>query len=430
MIGPPGGGRRLAVADLERGRAGWVVAALGVAVAVLPAVGWRIPDDRGVPYPVALTAGSAAAVAVLAAWRWRGSGNRRRGPVGTPVGPVELLALITGVAAVLGVLTILPTQPLRDLGVYLRAGEAFAAGEPVYLDRLVEAVPADRTAYPFLYPPPLLPLFAAVAAAPRALADSAWVVGSVAALLVALRAIGLPWRWAVAALAWRPVFEGLWVGNVSVPLLACLALAVRYPWALAIPPAVKPYSVTATLWLVRERRWCPLLGGVAAVGLIMAATLPLTGLEAWWQWLAGLDWFARSQPLLAEYLYGIALPRFVGPGPAVAVGLVVLVAALMARGREGLARLGLATPAISPSVFVHGLLVAIPALLALRPAILWVGLAAMAFGATAGSWIGPGLAVAAWVLPALRRSSAELGRPGVPDPLAGAAGPWREDAAG
>ncbi|HEX5588768.1 MAG TPA: glycosyltransferase 87 family protein [Candidatus Limnocylindrales bacterium] len=426
MTRPPGGGRRLAIPDLESGRAAWVVAALGVAAAILPAAGWGVPDDRGVPYPVALAAGIAAAVALLAAWRLRGERTGRRGSGGPPVGPLEALALVTGVAAVLGVLTILPSQPLRDLGVYLRAGEAFAAGEPVYLDRLIQAVPADRTAYPFLYPPALLPLFAVLAAAPRLLVDAAWILGSVAALLAALRAIGLPWRWAVAAIAWRPVFEGLWVGNVSVPLLACLALAVRYPWALAVPPAVKPYSATATLWLVRERRWRPLLGGVAGVGLVVAATLPVTGLDAWWQWLAGLDWFARSQPLLAEYLYGIALPRFLGPGPALAAGLIVLAAALVARGREGLARLGLATPAISPSVFVHGLLVAIPALGALRPAVLWVALAAMAFGATAGSWLGPALAVAAWATPTLRRSSAELRRPGVPDPLAGAAGPWPE----
>jgi hypothetical protein len=102
----------------------------------------------------------------------------------------------------------------------------------------------------------------------------------------------------------------------------------------------------------------------------------------------------------------------------------VLVAALVVRGRDGLARLGLATPILAQSVFLHGLLVALPAMMALRPAVLWLGLASMSFGPTPGSWLGPGLAIASWALPVLRRSAAELGRPHVPDPLGGAAEPW------
>jgi len=405
--------------DLEAGPAGWLACLAGVALAVLPAGDWRVPDDDGLPYPLAFALAGVVALAALLAKRWR-AGQR---PLASPL---EVLATLTGVAALLGILTILPTQPLRDLGVYLRAGDAFAAGAPVYLDRIVDAVPADRSAYPFLYPPALLPAFATLAAAPRLLVEAGWVAGSLSALVLALRAFGLPWRWALAALAWRPIFEGLWVGNVAVPLLACLAVAVRHPSALVLPPVAKAYSGTATLWLIRERRWRSLGLGMLVASFAVAATLPLTGVELWHRWLGGLDWFARSQPVLPGYLYGIALPRYLGPVPALVLGLLVLAFALVARGREGLARLGLATLALSASVFVHGLLVAIPALGGLRPAILWPGLAAMAFGATGAAWVGPGLAAASWGLPLLRRSSAELGRAGVPDPLAGAAGPWPE----
>jgi hypothetical protein len=158
-------------------------------------------------------------------------------------------------------------------------------------------------------------------------------------------------------------------------------------------------------------------------------TLPFTGLDQWREWLAGLDLFARSQPLVPDYLYGIALQRWLPPAVALALGVAVLGLALVPRGLDGLARLGLATPVLSPSVFVHGFLVAVPAFLALRPAVLWLALAAMSFGQSAWWWVGPAIAVASWGLPALRRADrggvADRTRAAtVPDPLAGAPGPW------
>jgi hypothetical protein len=410
--------------DLEDGRAGWLVCVIGAVAAVVPAASWKIPDYRGIPYPLVFALGGVAALGALYVVRWRGrlrhGSPSRRGLIK----PLEALAVLVGVAATLGVVTIVATQPLRDLGVYLRAGDAFARGAPVYLDHLVQSVPTDRSLYPFLYPPPLLPLLALLVALPRPLVDVAVMGGSLAAVVFALRTFGLPWRWVLAAIFTRPVFEGLWVGNVAVPLLACLAIALRHPSALVIPPLAKAYSATASLWLIRERRWRSLALGSAGVAVVVAATLPMTGIDAWWAWLAGLDWFARSQSTLPDYLYGIALQRYVGPAIGLGIGLLVLAAALLARGRDGLGRLGLATPVLSPSVFGHGLLVALPAMGVLRPAILWIALASMAFGTTAGSWIGPAITVAAWVLPDLRRSSADLGRAGVPDPLDGADGAW------
>ena len=412
-----GSAARARFPDLETGRAGWLICLIGVVAAVVPASDFNVPDYQGVPYPLAFAIGGVVALGLLGAARWRSAGR-------PDVGPVEALATLTGVAAILGVLTLLPTQPLRDLGVYLRAGSAFAAGGPVYLDHVLAAIPVDRTQYPFLYPPMLLPVLAVLSALPRPVVDVLWVAGSLATLVIALRAFGLPWRWVVLALAWRPVSEGLWVGNVAVPLLSCLALAFRYPSLLVLPPVFKAYSATATLWLIRERRWRALVLGLVAVALALAVTLPLTGIDLWRSWIAGLEWFARSQPGLPTNLYGIALPRFIGAGPALVAGVAVLVGALLVGGRLGLARLGLATPFLAQSVFMHGLLVTIPAVGALRPAILWVALASMAFGGSVGAWIGPGLAVASWLFPVLRRSAAELGRPRIPDPFDGATAAW------
>ncbi|MEO7664216.1 MAG: hypothetical protein ABIV26_03755, partial [Candidatus Limnocylindrales bacterium] len=51
--------------DLEGGAGGWAVTALGAAVLVLPSAGWRIPDEQGMPYPMAFGMGAAAAIAGL-----------------------------------------------------------------------------------------------------------------------------------------------------------------------------------------------------------------------------------------------------------------------------------------------------------------------------------------------------------------------------
>ncbi len=411
-----GAGRRSGVAGvvdaLERTRFGWVATLIGLALVVLPDADWRIPDEHGVPYPAAFAASAVVAILALTL-------VTRRSAARWP-SPFETLAAFVAVGVVLGALTVAWSQPLRDLGVYLHAGDAWRRGAPVYLDHLLTAPPADRSQYPFLYPPPVLVAFGIVGALPGPAVIAAFELASVALVVAALRVFGLGWRWVVAALLWRPVLEGLWVGNVAVPLVACLAFAPRVPAALALPPLAKAYSGVTTLWLVRDRRWTALGAAILVVGAIVVVTLPFAGLDRWREWVAGLDWFARSQPLVRDYLYGIALQRWLAPAVAIAIGVAVLALALVPRGVEGLARLGLAAPVLSPSVFVHGLLVAVPALLDLRPAVLWIALAAMSFGPSAWWWVGPGLAVASWAVPSLRREATSGSRTAqgaaIPDP--------------
>ena len=121
---------------------------------------------------------------------------------------------------------IIATLGLRDLTLYLRAGERFASGGRVYLSEVTFGG-SDLTGLPFLYPPPTLPIAALLSALPDWLVGGLWVAASVAALLIALRLFGLPWRFAVLFLAWPPVFEGLWVGNVASFLLLFFAVT---PW--------------------------------------------------------------------------------------------------------------------------------------------------------------------------------------------------------
>ena len=378
------------VAALEQGRSAWLLPLIAGVLAVGPSLPWSVPDVRGVPFAAAW-----AAVAVIGAIAVTGVRGRRPSAFDATV-------IVVAAAAVVSDLTLLPTQVLRDLDVYLRAGDAWLSGRAVYLDHVVTTVPDDRSLYPFHYPPLVLPLVGALAALPRELVHVAWPIASAALALVALRSLGLAWPWAAAALLWRPFAEGLWVGNVAVPLLAAFVLAPRAGWLLALPGLFKVYAAIPALWLLRERRWRDIvIAGALAIALAIG-TLPLVGFDAWPAWLAGLAWWDASIPALGSYVSGIALSQWLSRPVALALAALCLVLALRARGTEALWRLGITMPVASPAVFSHGLLTALPAILRLRPVVLWLASAATATAPGPVFWIAPALAVLSWFWPALR----------------------------
>ncbi len=382
------------VAALERGRTAWLLPLLAAGLAVGPALGWSVPDDRGIPFATAW-----AGVAVLGAIAVAGVRGRRPSAL-------EAAVVVVAAAVVVGDLTLLPSQALRDLDVYLRAGDAWVVGGSVYLSHLVSAVPEDRSLYAFHYPPLTLPFFGVLAALPRELVHVAWPAATAALALVAFRSLGLAWRWAFAALLWRPVAEGLWVGNVAVPLLAAFVLAPRAGWLLALPGLFKVYAAVPAIWLLREWRRRDIGVAAAVVAAPAIGTLPLVGLDGWRAWLAGLAWWDASIPALGSYASGIALAQWLSLPIALALAAGCLVLALRARGTKGLWRLGIATPIASPAVFSHGLLTALPAILELRPVILWLALAATATAPGPVFWVAPALVIVSWFWPALRRGTA------------------------
>jgi hypothetical protein len=403
---------------------GWAIVGILGAYILLVTRTRSVPIGPGVEYWPAWIALVVATVlfASLAARRLRPSVPWLR--------PVEAAAILALTAMVLTDLT-MAYQPLRDLGIYLKAGQHFLAGTPVYLQAAITERPADLTNYPFLYPPLTLPIFSALSLLPVLVAQTLWVGFSLGLGLLALRIIGLPLRWLVFVALWPPLFQGLWVGNVAVPALALFALA---PWlgaGLVAGAIFKSYTGILALWLARERRWSQLASGVAAIAVLALVTLPFVGVGAWQAWIEALRLYQASQRDL-PVLYGFGLPGFVPIWAFLALAVAAVLAALRTSGREGLARLGTATIVASPSLFGHGLLVAVPSMLTLRALWLWLAIGITSAPDGLQWWWAIGLIAASWFVPGLRRPAAAAAGPaegdadGLLHPLAVGRGPWPE----
>ena len=367
-------------------------AVLFLVVYILVAVyDWRLPGRDGTSFGPVWVAGSSVVVVALRLVRGRWE-------------PVAALAACTSVAALLTDLVQFNGQLLRDLGIYLRAGAQFAAQAPVYLSTVLTEAPVDKTTYPYLYPPPTLPIVAVLAALPRTLVEAGWVVGSILVAVWGLRRVGLPTRWAIAALLWPPFFQGLYVGNVVVPAFALFAAAPWFGAGLVLAAAFKPYSAIAALWLVRERRFGQIVRGGAILAGLALVTLPLVGVDSWRDWLDGLRLYALSQPQVPALL-GLSLGAYLPGWLPLVAALAAIGWAWLGRGLEGLARFGVATVVGSPSLFAHGFVVALPAFLELNPVALWLALGITSVAPGLGWWLSIVLVVVASVATVLRRST-------------------------
>jgi hypothetical protein len=331
---------------------------------------------------------------ILAAGRVTGLSGRR------PTALVVLVAL--AIAAMLETdIRLIDSVFDRDLLLYLRAGSSLLHGLPVYTDVVLHQAPLDPTLLPFVYPPVTLPLLAILSVLPTRLTELAWMVLAVGASVTALRCFGVRWPWMPVLLVWPPFVQGFWTGNANTILLLAFAAAPLAPSLLALPPLVKLQLGLTGLWLPRERRWRALGRGLAVVAVLLLVTLPIVGLAAWQDWLRGLAAFAETAANIRP-LQGLALTRFVGPAAAGVLAVAVVVVALSRRGRDGLAALGLASLAIAPTLYLHGLTPSLAGLLRLRGTVLWFVLAVTAsFTRGQNWWLVVGVLVVAPLIPVL-----------------------------
>lgn len=320
------------------------------------------------------------------------------------VSPTQMMAIeVLATAVVEDYLSWRGGGDLRDLHLYLIAGANFMNHAAVYATTAIHSYPSDGFEFlPFLYAPPTLPFFGVLSQLPRGLVDVLWLGGSLAAVLVSLRAFGLAWRWAFAALIWTPIAQGLFVGNVVIPSVLLIGAATRVGGGLVLGPLLKPQNGIVSLWLLRERAWRSLAMGLAALLVLVVATLPFTGLDLWRQWFEGLAAYQQSQQYLPG-LYGVGLGRYLPMWVFAAIAVLTVLGALWARGREGLARLALASVVASPSLYIHGFVFAIPSFLRMRAEWLWLAAGMACVSPMPGPQIALGIGVAAWFVKGMAR---------------------------
>jgi hypothetical protein len=295
------------------------------------------------------------------------------------------LASVVAIAAMTSWLTYdLPRvtfRPLQDLHLYLGAFSSASAGASPYLRTPLTEL-AELAQPPFVYPPLTIPVFRFLARIPLPVAEGLWLVAMLAAALGGLWLLGVRGRWLVAMLGWPPIAIGVSVGNVGMVSFLLLAAGFWVGALLIVGGVFKPQSLIPALWLVRHGRWRAIALGAGIVLALALVTLPLTGLQAWFDWVASLGHFQATTDRFPA-MKGFSLTRSLPAVIAILFGLVAVGLALLGRGRNGLARLGAASVVASPTLYLHGLTAILPGTLALRPELLW-------FVLGLGPWIGTG----------------------------------------
>jgi hypothetical protein len=322
-----------------------------------------------------------------------------RRPTGLPRLIVLALVVAAGGVSLAWTWAIVTNKQLGvDLLIPLQAADRWTAGGQPYLGSAFAANVGHD--YPFLYPPFTLPFWAALAALPRVPLTIAWVLLGLGAAVLAARRLGLRGT-LVLALVWPPFSEGIWNGNVEILLFFCFVAAwTSSPFGeglgTGLIAAIKPSQVQP--WLLSFRRHArAAIVAAAILGLIALATLPITGLAIYGDWLAQVraaadpNWWGQDAALsrfvgsqiaviitIGSMLLVLALPRLVSPDRAPAwTGLLLLPAQL--------------------NLHIYYWLFLLPAMLRIREEIALLGALLVAAYITPIPWLGYALVLGAWI---------------------------------
>lgn len=316
-------------------------------------------------------------------------------------------------------------MPGIDLEIPLRATQRWVDGGQPYLASSFEEGPGPDL--PFLYPPFVMVFLAPLLALPRDLVLYAWVLVCLAGSAWGLRRLRVPWP-VVPLILISPVFaEGIIGGNVQVLLFAAFTAlffarfaavedradlhpvhrdptdpstpALREGLLASAIAGLKVSQLHSWVYLLFKRPGAALLGA-SVIGLIMLATLPITGIEVWSDWLAQVRRAADPEWSIGGLSLAKYLPQIFAYGILVAtVALLWFVPHATAGTWVGmLAVIG------APSLHIFGLLFALPAWLAIRRELALLAAFFVGTFTEAGVWIAVAIVGVTWTLGATRLS--------------------------
>lgn len=296
-----------------------------------------------------------------------------------------------------------------DLVIPLRAASRWLSGEQVYLEEAF----AYGAGYdlPYLYPPYALPLFAPFTAIPRDLLLWAWFFASLAMAAWSCRALGIPARWIPPVLAWAPFAEGLVNGNIQIAIFAGFVLILIRGVAGETPSRPARRSILATglvaagtaflkvsqphliAFLARWDRRSAIVA-VLAITAIALATLSVTGVDLWREWLDQLRRAADPSWTVG----GPTLARYLPPPLSTLVVLGCLAAVLVVPRASAPVWVGVLMVIGAPSLHTYYLLFLLPAMLRIRLEISLVAATLIALYTEPSWWLAIVLIVGTLVL--------------------------------
>ncbi len=299
-----------------------------------------------------------------------------------------------------------------DLEIPLRAAERWLAGDDPYpasafQDRIGAA------GLPFLYPPFVLPLIAPLTLVPRTLVFVAWWILLVGTAYASARRLGFGVILAAVVLLWPPYLEALLGGNIQILLFAAFVVLMHHdgrqldpadherPAAVdgllgAFIGALKVSQVHAWVYVLSRRPAAAAIG-LAAFGLLALVTLPLVGIQTWFDWLSQAS---RSGDPEWPYI-GAPLSIFVGVPVALVLTVLSLVAVFFVPPGRASAWVGILTLIGAPSLHMFSLLFLLPAMRLIRREIALV--AAILVASFVASYIWVAVVLVAWSVAAMDR---------------------------
>jgi hypothetical protein len=217
----------------------------------------------------------------------------------TRLAPVILGALGVGILLLVTVSFVGSSGFAYDFQAYDLAARRLADGQGLYPAGVAEAYNSAEYAGLYLYPPPLAVALVPLTTLNPDQAALVWLGLRLAMLLlgVALLPISALARSAVLAVGAIsfPVWYDLNLGNLSIVLFAISALIWRFrdhpagSIALAAAGVLRyPFGLVLLAWGL-ERRWRSIAWTLAAGLVIGIATLPVVGLQGWFDYLGSLS---------------------------------------------------------------------------------------------------------------------------------------------